>query len=735
MTARGQDGATRKVSVRSRRRQQEKERLANQPFAVSPPPQLRRGPSVGWFGQLSTNCGMACGLLLFAVFLGCLPSVGGTATVPFSRTVVRGRHILTRKEYLDTFPGDTAGWAQYMEDQYFAERGVSLTDDAEERARDNPRETLGQARSRLFNDRVRSPNNRPTELSQAANQSRAQRKRESPEQRDKGKRDDRTRRQAKRARQAAARPARRASEILNGSLLVEGSDVGKLALTKEEQSTSTTCAGCGAELLPGEVTSSNPTYGSICCKKNKVSLPPICTPCPEVTKLWHDADGVVGKTLRKFARAINNTLAFASQKVKRPNNLPGSSTWSPTVVIQGRVHHFIGDKTYGRQDYAEVAVLKPDADENGRDIVVKMRGGALKTINETHRGYDPLHFVILHPAGDDGWKIGMTKTGSKQSISPCDFYAYREYVCSAFAKAEHCRLQWQRHNQTTIRAVLYQNLVDHVAAGDAGKKIGKRVVLSSSFVGGNRDLHRRYQDAMAVVRAHGKPSFFITFTCNPNWPEIVNSLPKGLKACDRPDIVSRVFRQKLNELLTDIKEKAIFGTANANLSVTEFQKRGLPHGHILCILDSQFRLTCADEIDDTVLAEIPPLPVGPRPNDDEQAKAYDQAVRLHEAGGSSGDECGSAAAEAASDSESESSLLEQAIRAAGDVCGPSTSAVETGNSLEAGNSSDEDASHCETLGADDSSDASYTDGDSSSIDSDVGGASDEDSDASWLPSD
>ena len=116
----------------------------------------------------------------------------------------------------------------------------------------------------------------------------------------------------------------------------------RLALTKEEQSTSTTCAGCGAELLPGEVTSSNPTYGSICCKKNKVSLPPICTPCPEVTKLWHDADGVIGKTLRKFARAINNTLAFASQKVKRPNNLPGSSTWSPTVVIQGRVHHFIG---------------------------------------------------------------------------------------------------------------------------------------------------------------------------------------------------------------------------------------------------------------------------------------------------------------------------------------------------------------------------------------------------------
>ena len=228
MTARGQAGV-RTVSLRARRRQQEKERLANQPLAVSPPPQLRRGPSVGWVGQLSTNCGMACGLLLLAVFLGCLPSVGGTATVPFSRTVVRGRHILTRKEYLDTFAGDTAGWAQYMEDQYFAEQGVSLTDDAEERARNNPRETVGQAKSRLFNDRVRKPNNRPTELSQAANQSRVRRRKESSGQRDKHRDDERERRQTKRARQAAARPARRASEILNGSLLVEGSDVGKCA--------------------------------------------------------------------------------------------------------------------------------------------------------------------------------------------------------------------------------------------------------------------------------------------------------------------------------------------------------------------------------------------------------------------------------------------------------------------------------------------------------------------------
>ena len=70
------------------------------------------------------------------------------------------------------FEGDTAGWAQYQEDQYYPERGVSLTADAEERLKTNPWETLGQVG-------LRSPNNRPTKLSKEAYDARARRRRES----------------------------------------------------------------------------------------------------------------------------------------------------------------------------------------------------------------------------------------------------------------------------------------------------------------------------------------------------------------------------------------------------------------------------------------------------------------------------------------------------------------------------------------------------------------------------
>jgi hypothetical protein len=56
------------------------------------------------------------------------------------------------------------------------------------------------------------------------------------------------------------------------------------------------------------------------------------------------------------------------------------------------------------------------------------------------------------------------------------------------------------------------------------EKVGKRTVLSTSFIGGPRDMRRQYMDAMAQVRKFGKPEIFLTMTCNPNWDEISREL-------------------------------------------------------------------------------------------------------------------------------------------------------------------------------------------------------------------
>jgi hypothetical protein len=101
-----------------------------------------------------------------------------------------------------------------------------------------------------------------------------------------------------------------------------------------------------------------------------------------------------------------------------------------------------------------------------------------------------------------------------------------------------------------------------------GKK-GKRVVLPSSFVGGQRYMDALYFDGMAISAAVGFPDLFITFTCNPNWPEILNLLQKdNLKPTDRPDIVSRIFKAKFDEFLKDLTKRHVLGKVVACKSDT-----------------------------------------------------------------------------------------------------------------------------------------------------------------------
>jgi len=75
----------------------------------------------------------------------------------------------------------------------------------------------------------------------------------------------------------------------------------------------------------------------------------------------------------------------------------------------------------------------------------------------------------------------------------------------------------------------------------------------------------------------------------------------------RPDLVARIYDLKLKELLHDIKFNHIFGKVVGHLHVIEFQKRGLPHAHILTVLDEKDKLHTAELIDNAVSAEISEL--------------------------------------------------------------------------------------------------------------------------------
>eukprot|EP00889_Picochlorum_renovo_P007452 jgi/Picre1/34482/NNA_001950.t1 len=167
-------------------------------------------------------------------------------------------------------------------------------------------------------------------------------------------------------------------------------------------------------------------------------------------------------------------------------------------------------------------------------------------------------------------------------------------------------LDWARRNQDTLRADLYSGVQDSIAAGvtDAIDS-GRIVLLPSTFQGGPRFMSEKYHDAMAVVGSRGAPSLFITMTCNPKWPEITEALPRGQHSKDRPDILCRVFWLKLKALYHEIKVRELYGRVEAIMYSIEFQKRGLPHMHMLVTLEERYRPRTVADINALVQATIP----------------------------------------------------------------------------------------------------------------------------------
>jgi len=284
----------------------------------------------------------------------------------------------------------------------------------------------------------------------------------------------------------------------------------------------------------------------------------------------------------------------------------------------------------------EIAVILPDeyAEASRRDIILAVRdhaqpGPFLTRINVTHAAYMPLHYVLLFPDGQYGWHYGLQLRQGRQvrqrtRLEQRPYYRFRlhlrngeyptlfrsgrlfqQYIVDAFAACEQTQLDWLRQHQQDIRTDVYHGLTDSLLREDIdAQSIGRRIILPSSYTGGDRYMQQLFQDSMAIVRFFGRPTFFITFTANPRWPEITRNLLPGQTATDRPDLVARVFHLKVQELLADLKRN-LFGPYAGHVYTIEYQKRGLPHIHILLFLDPSALHLTAERIDELVCAELP----------------------------------------------------------------------------------------------------------------------------------
>jgi hypothetical protein len=91
---------------------------------------------------------------------------------------------------------------------------------------------------------------------------------------------------------------------------------------------------------------------------------------------------------------------------------------------------------------------------------------------------------------------------------------------------EQARLAWFIHHQDEIHADLYDGLADAIGADKAefnkvtDSALGRCIILPSSYIGSEWYMNALYYDAIVIAACYGKPTFFIIFTANPQWPEI-----------------------------------------------------------------------------------------------------------------------------------------------------------------------------------------------------------------------
>ncbi|PIC14437.1 hypothetical protein B9Z55_026756 [Caenorhabditis nigoni] len=297
-----------------------------------------------------------------------------------------------------------------------------------------------------------------------------------------------------------------------------------------------------------------------------------------------------------------------------------------TMVFQIRSQD--DQRRYQNSTANEVAVVYVGDDDEipgKRGTTIYQRGGGLRSMHIIDRNCDPMTYPLFFPTGQFGWSIDIKYTNNrrtKTNVTMREFYSYhlhvrssfsplfrggklfQQYVVDVWTRVEQNRLNYIRNNQNMFHMETLRGLQDYVVGDETGP-VGTRIKLPSSFKGSPRDMVQQYQDAMAVVARYGKPDFFLTMTCNPKWDEIQECLFSGQTASDRPDIVARVFQLKVEELKKDLFQRNVLGEVLAYIYVIEFQKRGLPHMHMLIIMKSGSKLRTAADVDRVISAELP----------------------------------------------------------------------------------------------------------------------------------
>lgn len=348
------------------------------------------------------------------------------------------------------------------------------------------------------------------------------------------------------------------------------------------------------------------------------------------------------RRVNPYAKALRH---FYQQAAKQVDENPDDEHPLRNYSLQFNRNHLIEHIHEGRQnapsDDRQICLLMITGDdgEDGipnyyRDLRIRFRGENVNNSEQLHEESPfimPLTYPLFFPRGDHGWfpqfqcqpylegaedyhptqlqwYQAMLHERPRRGFEPLFFgrELFQMFGVEAFGAIEKGRIKWLSHNQDKIKADYYASLNNHVReeAQRQGLTAIPAVILPSSHTGSARYMLQQEKDMVAMFAEVGMPNLFVTFTCRPGWPEVLENLKLGQHPWDRPDLVVRVFQIKLKALIKDIMD-GLFGTCLAYGYTIEYQKRGNIHAHMVFTLTPKYSPTTPELIDRLISAEFP----------------------------------------------------------------------------------------------------------------------------------
>ncbi|OAV90340.1 hypothetical protein PTTG_28369 [Puccinia triticina 1-1 BBBD Race 1] len=251
-----------------------------------------------------------------------------------------------------------------------------------------------------------------------------------------------------------------------------------------------------------------------------------------------------------------------------------------TFKLQGVPTPGADPKRYNCPTIDEVAIVVQGNGDiiSERQILLHRHDDGLKFISNLHSAYLPLRYPLFFPYGEQQWDNLYRATTSRgkprldnRKVESLEWFSFMLF-----------------RRRKKFSPIL------------AGRSLFQEILVDIP-----RCMQQLYQDAMALCRKFGPPSYFITMTANPNLQEILDETPLGEKSFDHPTVVARVFYLKMKELISQLVKLERFGRVVAYVWTVEFQKRGLPHLHLMVTVDENDVPSLPEDIDNMISAELP----------------------------------------------------------------------------------------------------------------------------------